>query len=96
MARRHYLVSYDIADDKRRTAIFNLLEGLGDHVQYSVFLCELSRREITQLRGSLFEMVHRRDDQVMILDLGPAHVALESAMEVIGRPHEPLVRTLIV
>ena len=27
--RRHYLVSYDIADDKRRNKVFDLLEGRG-------------------------------------------------------------------
>lgn len=96
MARRHYLVSYDISDDKRRTRIFRLLEGQGDHLQFSVFLCELTRTELTRLRGELLELVHQRDDQVMILDLGPTHVSLETAMEILGRPHEPLVRTLIV
>ncbi len=96
MARRHYLVSYDVADDKRRTKIFNALDDVGDHVQFSVFLCELSRRELAQLRTGLTEHVHHRDDQVMILDLGPAHVSLETAMEVLGRPHEPIVRTTIV
>ena len=96
MARRHYLVSYDVADDKRRTKIFNALDDVGDHVQFSVFLCELSRRELAQLRTGLTEHVHHRDDQVMILDLWPAHVSLETAMEVLGRPHEPIVRTTIV
>lgn len=96
MARRHYLVSYDIGDDKRRTRIFQALEGAGDHVQYSVFLCELSKREHARLRADIHQYVHQREDQVMFLDLGPAHVSLETAMDVMGRPHEPLVRTLIV
>ena len=39
MSRRHYLVTYDVSDDKRRTHLFKLLEGNGDHVQYSVFFC---------------------------------------------------------
>ncbi len=96
MARRHYLVSYDVSDDKRRTRIFQTLEDAGDHVQYSVFLCELSKRELAMLRSEITQHVHQREDQVMILDLGPAHLSLESGMEVLGRPHEPLVRTLIV
>jgi CRISPR-associated protein Cas2 len=96
MPRRHYLVSYDISDDKRRTKIFNALEDVGDHVQFSVFLCELSGRELAQLRAGLTEHVHHRDDQVMILDLGPGHMSLETAMEILGRPHTPLVRTTIV
>lgn len=96
MARRHYLVSYDVSDDKRRTRIFNALDDVADHLQYSVFLCELSKRELAQLRMQIAQHVHHREDQLIILDLGPAHVNLETAMEVMGRPHEPLVRTLIV
>ena len=96
MARRHYLVSYDISNDKRRTQIFHALEGQGDHVQFSVFLGELSRKELAELRGNLRPLVHDREDQLMILDLGPAHLDLNAAMEIMGRPHEPLIRTLIV
>ena len=96
MARRHYLVSYDVSSDKRRDRIFHALDDVGDHVQFSVFLCELTAKELAQLRAELSSNVHEREDQVMILDLGPAHLSLETAMQVLGRPHEPLVRTLIV
>ncbi len=96
MARRHYLVSYDVSDDKRRNRIFHMLDGMGIHVQFSVFLCELSRRELAELRSGMAAVVHHREDQVMILDLGPSHLSLETAMEVLGRPHTPLVRTVIV
>lgn len=53
MERRHYLVTYDISDDKRRDAVFRLLLGHGDHAQYSVFFCELSGRELVELRARL-------------------------------------------
>ena len=96
MARRHYLITYDVSDDKRRNRIFQALEDAGDHVQYSVFLCELSHRELAQLHAQLQEHVHQHEDQVMILNLGPSHLNLETAMEIIGSPHDPLVRTLIV
>ncbi len=96
MARRHYLISYDISSDKRRVKVFNALEDAGDHVQFSVFLCELTSKELAQLKAQLHPDIHDREDQLLILDLGPAHLSLESAMQVIGRPHKPLVRTLIV
>ena len=96
MTRRHYLVSYDVSSDKRRNRIFHALDDVGDHLQYSVFLCELTAKELARLRSELTASIHDREDQVMILDLGPAHLSLESAMHMIGRPHEPLVRTLIV
>jgi CRISPR-associated protein Cas2 len=47
--RRVFLVSYDIPDDKRRNRVFKLLTGWGDHVQYSVFCCQLNPRECHQL-----------------------------------------------
>lgn len=96
MARRHYLVSYDIADDKRRTRLFDLLEAEGDHAQYSVFFCEMSAMELAQLRAKVLDIIHERDDQVMILNLGPATRPIGDGLEVLGSPYEPLTRTLVV
>ena len=40
--RNVYLVTYDIRDDRRLRAVFKVMSGFGQHVQYSVFRCELS------------------------------------------------------
>lgn len=96
MARRHYIVSYDISDDKRRTEVYELLLGYGDHVQYSVFLCELNAVELSGLRRRLRDAIHAREDQVLIIDLGPATSSLEASIVAIGRPYEPQVRTIVV
>ena len=40
--RNRYIVTYDICDDARRTAVYKALRGFGDHLQYSVFRCDLS------------------------------------------------------
>lgn len=96
MARRHYLVSYDVSDDKRRTRLFKLLEGEGDHAQYSVFFCEFNAAELATLRTAIAEIIHPREDQVLILDLGPGERPLDQGLEVLGSPYEPLTRTLVV
>lgn len=96
MPRRNYLVTYDVSDDKRRNALFKLLEGNGDHTQYSVFLCELSPVEHATLRGEIAAIIHHRDDQVLILDLGTTSQPIQSRMEVLGSPFEPLTRCLVV
>lgn len=96
MARRHYLISYDVSDDKRRTRLFKTLEGEGDHAQYSVFLCELSPTERVRLRSQILEIIHEREDQVLLLDLGPGERPLDQGMEVLGTPYDPLTRTLVV
>lgn len=47
------LISYDIANDKRRAKIAKALEGRGTRVQYSVFECELTRSQLTELKSKL-------------------------------------------
>ena len=94
--RRHHLVSYDISDDKRRTRVFETCKDTGDHAQYSVFFCELSAQELAELRARLDDLIHHEEDQILILDLGPAHHPLDTGMEVLGRAWEPPTRCLVV
>jgi len=96
MARRHYLVTYDIADDKRRDKVFKTLQGAGDHVQYSVFLCDLNGTELAELRRKVRPLLHQEDDQLLVVDLGHATQPLVQGIESIGRPYEPPVRTRVV
>lgn len=96
MSRRHYLVTYDIADDKRRTRVFECCKDTGDHTQYSVFLCELTPRELAELRAALDAMIHHGTDQILFLDLGPAHRPIGDGMECLGKPWEPPVTCFIV
>ncbi|NOX37249.1 MAG: CRISPR-associated endonuclease Cas2 [Calditrichaeota bacterium] len=37
----HYLICYDIEDDRQRSRMAHLLEGFGERVQKSVFECQL-------------------------------------------------------
>ncbi len=94
--RRHYVVAYDIADDKRRTKVFTMLFRYGDHAQYSVFFCELSERELVQLRGRLRDAINSQEDQVILVDLGRAAQPLDAGLEVIGKSYSPLVRTVVI
>ena len=94
--RRRYVVSYDVADDRRRTKIFELLEGYGDHVQYSVFLTDLTQQELIALRVKLRERMNEREDQVLIVDLGRETRPLENTLEVLGKPYRPSSRAMIV
>jgi len=94
--RRRYLIAYDIADDRRRDKVFDELQGQGDRAQYSVFFCELTQRELVRVRAELRTLIHEGEDQVMILQLGPAHTPLESALEVLGRGYEPRIRSHII
>lgn len=96
MPRRHYLLTYDVSDDKRRTRLFKLLEGNGDHVQYSVFFCELNEQELVQLRSGVGELIEHDQDQVLFLDLGSEEMPLATALQCVGRKYEPPCRIQIV
>lgn len=95
MARRRYLVSYDVSDDKRRDRIFRILQDHGDHAQYSVFFCELTLMELAGLRGALKDILHHDQDQILLLDLGLAERAWDSGMECLGKPFIPPTRAHI-
>ncbi len=53
----HYIIAYDVSNDKRRKKLADLFEGYGVRVNYSVFECELSQ---TQLERILYEIDARR------------------------------------
>jgi CRISPR-associated protein Cas2 len=94
--RKRYLIAYDVSDDKRRNGIFKTLMGNGDHVQFSVFLCSLNKVELERLKGALREHVNARQDQVVILDLGPADSELADRLECIGKSYTPPARVLVI
>lgn len=95
MARRQYLIAYDISDDKRRTGVHTALTGQGDRVQFSVFLCALSPAELAALRGRLLALIHAREDQVVIIDLGVPPADAAATMECLGKRYNPPVRVQV-
>lgn len=98
--RRHYIVSYDIASDKegdkRRSKVFDHLEGRGDHAQFSVFFCQLNPSELAQLRSDLSAIIHHTQDQILLVDLGPAHNPLEGGIECLGKKMDVRARVIVV
>ena len=91
-----YLVSYDITDERRLRHVYQALRGYGDHVQYSVFICELSARERAQMIATLQPLIDHAADQVIIVDLGPAHGRAESCVQALGLPYTHPNRHAIV
>ena len=72
MARRRYLVAYDIRDDRRLRSIASCMEGYGTRIQYSVFVCDLSDREKVTMRADIEGLMKVSEDSVMVIDLGQA------------------------
>jgi len=96
MSRKRFLVTYDVSDDKRRTQIFKTLYAYGDHAQYSVFFCELNAREYVELCSKLRRVLHDKEDQILILDLGAAANPLDAGLQCLGRPYRPASSVLVV
>jgi CRISPR-associated protein Cas2 len=83
--RTRYVVSYDIADPKRLRRVFRTMKGFGDPLQLSVFRCDLSASERVLLIEAISKVINHRDDQVMIIDIGPVEGRGEDRIETIGR-----------
>ena len=98
--RRSYLCTYDVASDKagdkRRARLFDLLMDHGEHVQFSVFLCVLTRAEFTRLHAEAESILHRDEDQLLLIDLGPDGIDWTANLNCVGKIWTPQVRSRIV
>lgn len=84
-----YVISYDISDSKRWRRVFKVMHGYGKWLQLSVFQCRLSKMRAIQLEAALQEIVHHKEDHVLILDLGPAE-NVKPRVRSIGKAFEPV------
>lgn len=91
-----YIVSYDISDPKRLRKVFQILRGYGDHLQLSVFRCDLRRAERIVVEQRLRAIIHHTEDQVLFIDIGPADGRAALAIEALGRPTTPPQKSVVV
>lgn len=63
--RTTYLVCYDVANDKRLRKVFRTCSNFGDHLQFSVFECDLSPSEKIELETALSGIINHDEDQVI-------------------------------
>lgn len=68
--RTRYLLAYDIRDPKRLRKIHKIAKAWGDPLQYSVFVCDLSRSELTKMRAGLVSEMQVDEDSISFFDLG--------------------------
>lgn len=85
--RKSYIICYDIRDDKRLRKVYKTLRNWGDHLQYSVFECQLSASELIQCRAELSAIIHHELDQVLFIDLGPSEGRGDRVIEALGQPY---------
>jgi CRISPR-associated protein Cas2 len=85
--RKSYLVCYDISNDKRLRKVFKIMRDYGDHLQFSVFECQLTTTDLVRLRAELGEVIHHSEDQVLFVDLGPAEGRGDRVITAVGKPY---------
>ncbi len=94
--RQTYIVAYDISDPKRLRKVFKTMKGYGDHVQLSVFRCELTHRALVELRVQLGGIIHHDQDQVLFVDIGPEEGRASTSISALGRAYIQPVRSAVV
>lgn len=84
MARRRYLIAYDISDPKRLRRVIKVMESYGTRLQYSVFLCDLSGAELTRWKADILTRMRLGEDSVIWIDLGAQEIS--ACVNVLGVP----------
>lgn len=85
--RNTYIVCYDIADPKRLRRVFKVCKDFGQHLQFSVFECDLTLAEKLQFEEKLSAEIKREEDQVLFIRLGPAEQRGQREISAIGVPY---------
>lgn len=80
------IVSYDISDPKRWRRVYRTMRGFGQHLQLSVFSCDLTPAQRIQMIAALESAIDASEDQVLVIDLGPSQARPIQDIEALGRP----------
>jgi len=63
------------------------MRNYGDHLQYSVFECQMTSTDLVRCRAELAEIIHHREDQVLFVDLGPAEGRGDRVITALGKQY---------
>jgi CRISPR-associated protein Cas2 len=85
--RTTYLVCYDVADDKRLRKVFKTCKNYGDHLQFSVFECDLTPQEKARFESELGDLIDNTEDQVLFVTLGPSEGRGDRVITSLGLPY---------
>ncbi|MEZ4268735.1 MAG: CRISPR-associated endonuclease Cas2 [Myxococcota bacterium] len=91
MERATILVCYDICDPKRLKKVFDTCKAFGQHLQYSVFRCDLTAKRRAELVAKLDRLIHHDEDQVLFVTVGRPEGRARKAFETLGKPYRPVV-----
>jgi CRISPR-associated protein Cas2 len=94
--RNTFLVCYDICHERRLAKVFKTMRGFGDHLQYSIFECQLNGADLARCRHQLSAIIHHDEDQVLFVDLGPVEGRGDRVITALGKPYAPFDNPCII
>jgi len=84
VARRRYLVAYDIREARRLRRVHQAMKAFGYPLQYSVFICDLDASEKVDMRLRIGELIRHNVDSVAVVDLGESSSPSARRFEFMG------------
>lgn len=63
----HCLICYDIAEDRIRRKVVKYLEGFAWRIQYSVFRCDITERQLAQVRLDLLRLTQAAKSPLLLI-----------------------------
>ena len=76
MSKRMVIIAYDISNNSRRRKVAQILGSYGYRMNYSVFECILSQKQITTLRTELKKLINIKEDSILFYPLDKISVSL--------------------
>lgn len=82
--RTRYLVGYDIRDSFRLRRTHGVVQSYGYSLQYSLFVCDLTKSEKIRMQARLGDIMKANVDSIVFVDLGPARFRGSDCFEFMG------------
>ena len=72
------------------------MRGYGDPIQYSVFVCDLSPKEMLLMKSDLIELINVSEDRILIINSGSAEKTAKGNIITVGMSLEDAKESAIV
>jgi CRISPR-associated protein Cas2 len=72
------------------------MRGYGDHLQYSVFECQLTSSDLARCRADLAAVIHHKEDQVLFVNLGSSEGRGDRVITALGKPYTAMDAPCII
>lgn len=65
-AKNWHLVCYDVRDAGRWRKLYKMMKGYGQRIQYSIFRCKLTERQVQKMYWEAMKVLDKEDDFLVI------------------------------